>query len=541
MVSEQQLNTMDAQALRSLAQALMATVGQQRKRIEDVESRIAQQQAALQSSEKLLQEKELKLAKLTQEMALYRRWRFDRRNEQLSEQQRALFEEGLDEDLAAMQTELQHLEPVATNSAVRRQPKRLALPAELPRTEILHEPESTVCGCGCALKRIGQDVSEKLDYTPGVFSVERHIRGKWVCSHCQSLTQAPVAPHIIDKGLASTGLLAQVLVAKYADHLPLYRQEQIFSRAGLAIARSTLAQWVGSCGVALAPLAQALRHAVRAHEILHADETPVQMLKPGNQKAHRAYIWAYSPGQFESLRAVVYDFTESRSGKNAQDFLGNWRGQLLVDDYVGYKPILAQGITELGCMAHVRRKFHDLYQTNASPIAQQALLLIGHLYGIEQETRDLTPDQRKAIRQAKAKPIIDRLHGWMLLQKSKATDGTAIAKALDYTLKRWPALIRYLNDGRIPIDNNHIENRIRPIALGRNNWLFAGSLRAGKRAADIMTLIQSAKLNGHDPYEYLKDVLTRLPTHPNKDINALLPQHWKPTAAHPAPLSAIKH
>ena len=528
MVTQEQLQTMDEQALRHLARSLLVTVSEQSKQLEGTEAMLAKKQDDLQRNQALLREKEFTIAKLTQEMALYRRWRFDRRSEQLSSQQRLEFEETVDADLAAIEIELQGAAPKVAKPATPQQPKRLPLPANLPRKEFLHEPQSLTCGCGCALKRIGEDISEKLDYTPGIFTVERHIRGKWVCGHCQTLTQAPVAPHIIDKGLASTGLLAQVLVAKYADHLPLYRQEQIFARAGLAIARSTLAQWVGACGVALDPLAEALRAAVQAHDILHADETPVQMLKPGDQKTHRAYIWAYSPGEFESLKAVVYDFTESRSGKNAQSFLGQWQGRLLVDDFSGYKALFEQGITELGCMAHVRRKFHDLYQASGSEIAQQALVLIGHLYAIEQQAKGLDPESRWRIRQEKAKPMMDRIHAWLQLQRTKATEGTALARAIDYGLRRWQALVRYLEDGRIPIDNNHIENRIRPIAIGRNNWLFAGSLRAGKRAAAIMSLIQSAKLNGHDPYEYLKDVLTRLPTHPYRRIEDLLPHRWQP-------------
>src|SRR5690606_14451249 len=224
-------------------------------------------------------------------------------------------------------------------------PRRAPLPEHLPRVEYRHEPESTTCQCGCQLQRIGEDVAEKLDYTPGVFTVERHVRGKWVCRKCATLTQAPVPAHVIDKGLASTGLLAQVLVAKYADHLPLHRQEKIFERAGLKLSRSTMAEWVGVCGVHLQPLADALRKAILAHRVVHADETPVQMLKPGSQKTHRAYLWAYAPGYFEDLRAVVYDFTEGRAGEHARAFLGDWQGSLLCDDYVGYKACFAQGIT----------------------------------------------------------------------------------------------------------------------------------------------------------------------------------------------------
>ncbi len=293
------------------------------------------------------------------------------------------------------------------------------------------------------MKRIGEDVAEKLDYEPGVFTVERHIRGKWACAQCETLVQAPVEAHIIDKGIPTTGLLAQVLVAKFADHLPLYRQEKIFGRAGFEIPRSTLAQWVGSCGVQLQPLVDALSQEILKHGVLHADEKPVQMLKPGNGKTHRAYLWAYAPGAFEDMNAVVYDFCETRAGEHARAFLGDWRGCLVCNDYAGYKQ--------------------------------------------------------------------------------------SVAKALHYSLKRWAALTRFVGEGRLPVDNNHIENQIRPIAIGRSNWLFAGSLRAGKRAAAVMSLIQSLKLNRHDPYAYLKDVLTRLSTQRASQVAELLPHRWQPS------------
>lgn len=241
--------------------------------------------------------------KLTHENALLKRLKFAAQSERFTPEQRSLLEDEIEADLTAVALEIEQLAPRPAPQ-VRRQPKRLPLPANLPRCEIRHEPQSTTCRCGCQMKRIGEDVAEKLDYEPGVFSVERHIRGKWACSHCETITQAPVDPHVIDKGIPTTGLLAQVLVAKYADHLPLYRQEMIFGRAGLAIPRSTLAQWVGTCGVRLQPLVDALRAEMLTHRVLHADETPVAMLKPGHGKTHRAYLWAYAAGAFEDMRAV---------------------------------------------------------------------------------------------------------------------------------------------------------------------------------------------------------------------------------------------
>ena len=430
--------------------------------------------------------------KLTLELAILKRHKYARRSEQSNALQGLLLDELVDSDLAAIEVELE--QAMAANGQVtkpKQQPKRSPLPPELPRTLIHHEPDNTQCRCGCQLKRIGEDVSEKLDYVPGEFSVERHIRGKWACDNCETLIQAPVPAQIIDKGIPTSGLLAQVLVAKYADHLPLYRQERIFGRAGLEIPRSTLAEWVGACGVQLQPLVDALRRELLAHPVLHADETPVSMLAPGKKKTHKAYVWAYCSTGFNDLKATVYEFAPSRAGEHARAFLGDWQGKLVCDDYSGYKVGFGKGIVEIGCMAHARRKFYDLHQANQSTLAAQALEYIKHLYEVERQTKDLPPDKRQAIRAAKARPLADALHQWMLAHRTKVPDGSGTARALDYSLKRWEALTRYLDDGSVPIDNNRVENQIRPWALGRSNWLFAGSLRSGQRAAAIMSLIQS--------------------------------------------------
>ena len=499
------------------------------EQIAGFDKQIAGLDQTISSKDREILYRQAKIDQLTHEMAVLKRWKFGRSREQLDAGQASLLDETIDADIAAIEQELQDLTP-ADNAAKEscQKPKRAALPPELPRVELHHEPDSTTCSCGCQLKRIGEDVSEKLDYTPGVLTVQRHVRGKWACSKCQTLTQAPVPAQIIDKGLPTSGLLAQVLVAKYADHLPLYRQESIFGRSGYPIARSTLAQWVGVCGVQLQPLVDALKSCMLKSAVLHADETPVAMLKPGNKKTHRAYLWAYAPGTFEDLKAVVYDFCETRAGEHARNFLGDWSGGLVCDDFSGYKASFGAAITEVGCMAHARRKFFDLHVSNKSESAQQALTYIAQLYKIEREVKHLSADERLRIRQTESKPLLDVLHQWMVLQRQRITDGTATAKALDYSLNRWVALSRFAQDGRLPIDNNWIENQIRPIAIGRGNWLFAGSLRAGQRAAAVMSLIQSAKLNGHDPYAYLKDVLARLPTQKNNLIEELLPHRWTP-------------
>ena len=515
------LDHLPPEQLRALAAQLM-------QRVETLDHQVDTLGKTVETMGKKINLDQTIIEKLTHEIAQLKRFKFAKRSEQLNPDQASLLDDLIDADIAAIEAELQVLQAAPSPTEKKQKPKRTALPTEFPRTLIHHEPDNTHCPCGCALKRIGEDVSEKLDYTPGVFTVERHVRGKWVCDDCETLIQAAVPAQIIDKGIPTAGLLAQVMVAKYGDHLPLYRQEQIFGRAGFAIPRSTLAQWVGTCGVQLQPLVDALREVVLAHNVVHADETPVQILMPGEKKTHRGYVWAYATTASADICAVVYDFSPSRSGEHARNFLQDWKGKLVCDDFGGYKASFALGVTEIGCMAHARRKFFDLHATNKSTLAEQALRYIQLLYEIESEIRDLEPDLRRRIRQEKAVPVMEMLHAWMIAQRERVHDGVAIAKALDYSLKRWTALSRYLDDGTVPIDNNHIEQQIRPWALGRKNWLFAGSLRSGKRAAALMSLIQSAKLNGHDPYEYLKSVLARLPTQRASQIAELLPHNWMP-------------
>jgi transposase len=516
MEPSRELASMDAAELRNLAATLYAQLAER-----DTERSA---HAALVAELKV---KQLKIDQLTHEMAILKRWQFDRRSEQMDVMQRSLLDESIDADIEAINLELEALKERPA-SPPKQQPRRVALPAVFPRREIHHEPENTQCSCGCGLERIGEDVSEKLDYTPGVFEVERHIRGKWVCRRCERLIQAPVPPHVIDKGIPTAGLLAQVLIAKYLDHLPLYRQEAIFGRAGLALPRSTLAQWVGACGLRLTPLVDAMKALLLTRAVLHADETPVPMLKPGLGRTHRAYLWSYSSSEYDELKTVIYDFTEGRGGVHARDFLGSWSGKLVCDDYSGYKALFERGVVEAGCMAHARRKLHDLYANHRSEIAEEGLRYYAALYEIEREAREkeLTADGRRQLREQRAKPIAEALRQWLTRQRGQVPDGSATRKAIDYNLNRWAALTRYIEDGDLPIDNNHVENRIRPVALGRNNWLFAGSLRAGQRAAVVMSLVQSAKLNGHDPYRYLKDVLMRLPTQPASRLEELLPHCW---------------
>ncbi|WP_156775630.1 IS66 family transposase [Hydrogenophaga sp. RAC07] len=410
MITTDYLDTLEPQQMRA---ALLSLMGE-----------LAERDGVIARQGQEVVFKQALIDKLTHENALLKRMKFAAQSERFSTERKSLLDESLDEDLQAVADEIEHATQPVAGCQDKQVPKRALLPANLPRREIRHEPESTTCACGCQM-------------------------------------------------------------------------------------------------------VDALRVELLQHRVLHADETPVAMLKPGNGKTHRAYLWAYATGAFEMTKAVVYDFCESRAGEHARTFLGDWKGSLVCDDFSGYKALLAAGVTEVGCLAHARRKFFDLQAANQSQIAQIALEQMARIYEIEREVKELSAEQRLAVRRERAKPLLDALHEWMTLQRRKVPDGSATAKALDYSLKRWAALIRFADDGQLPVDNNWIENQIRPIAIGRNNWLFAGSLRAGQRAAAVMSLIQSARMSGHDPWAYIDDVLRRLPTQPNSRIAELLPHHWQ--------------
>ena len=487
--------------------------------------------------------KEARIERLTFELARLKAWRYGTRTEAMNAEQRRLFEETLAEDQASLEEQLRALqdedkrpEPPPAPADKKRTPRRQALPEHLRRVEHRHEPENTTCACGQAMARIGEDVSERLDIVPAEFFVRRHIRGKWACKCCSQrgegqLVQEPVDPHVIDKGLPTAGLVAHVLVSRFVDHLPYYRQEQINARSNVHTPRSTLAAWSGAGGASLMPLYDAHREFILSAPVLHADETPVNMLDPGAGKTAKAYVWAYARGEHDAVPGVIYEFCTGRGSKYPIAFLDRWRGTLTCDDYGGYNAALKlDGRIEGGCLAHARRKFDELARVKASPAATQAIERLAKIYKVEAQAREMTPDKRLEHRQRDAKPLWDELNVWMRLERTRVPDGGAIANALDYSLKRWEALGRFLHDGAVSIDNNHIENLVRPWAMGRKAWLFAGSELAGQRAAMVMSLVQSAKLHRHDPWAYLKDVLERLPMHPNHRIDELLPHRWTASA-----------
>ena len=508
-------------AATELAARVLAHVGEQSRQIE--------------SQAQAIEFRDAKIASITFELRRLKARQFAAKTERMNAEQRQLFEETMAADQADLEAQLEALKaafkvPGNTPDAdTRRKPKRQALPEHLKRVDHHHEPKNTTCGCGEAMVRIGEDVSERLDIIPAQFFVHRHIRGKWACKCCQTLVQEPVDPQIIDKGMPTAGLVAHTTVSRFVDHIPYYRQEQINARSGVHTPRSTLASWSGQAGAALLPLYAAHREFVLSCAVVHADETPVAMLDPGAGKTKRAYVWAYARSGFDVSPAVVYEFCLGRGAKYPLEFLKGWSGTLISDGYGVYDQVLKQE-TRVGaaCFAHSRRKFDELVKDNLSPVGTQAIQRIAALYQIERQVKGLSAEDRLAIRQSSSKPLCEDLHVWLQLERQRVPQGSATAKAIDYSLNRWEALTNYLADGNVQIDNNHLENLIRPWAMGRRAWLFAGSELAGQRAAIIMSLLQSARLHGHDPWAYLRDVLTRLPSHLNSRIEELLPHRWQP-------------
>jgi transposase len=529
------IQSLSATELGALFTRMQAHIGEQSRHIGEQRKRIDSQAQAIKW-------RDAKIESITFQLARFKAWKFGAKTEAMNAEQRSIFEETCAADQASLEAQLAQLQGTATGdtpsagapeSQARRKPRREPLPAHLPRVDQRIEPEDTRCPtpeCAQPMVRVGEDVSERLDIIPAQFFVQRQIRGKWACRCCQLLVQEPAAPQVFDNALPTPGLQAHTVISRFVDHIPYYRQEQINARAGVQTPRSTLAAWSGQTGAQLMPLYEAHRAFVLASRVVHADETPISLLDPGAGKTKKAYMWAYARGAFEPEPGVVFDFCVGRGGQYPCEFLNGWTGTLVVDAYGGYDAALAMdGRSTAYCVAHARRKFDELFKANASAVAAEAIQRIAWLYRIEADARTKTPEQRLQMRQERSKPLWDALHVWLQLERTRVPDGSAIAKAIDYSLNHWAGLGRYLLDGDVPIDNNYVENRMRPWALGRRNWLFIGSPLAGERAAVVMSLLQSAKLNGHEPWAYLTDVLTRLPTQLNSRIEELLPHRWQRT------------
>ncbi len=431
----------------------------------------------------------------------------------------------------------------AASSAANDKSVDRSLPEHLPREPHVHRPETTPahhdaqgqpCGCGeCGgrLREIGRDVSEQLEYVPGRFKVVRHVRPKLACVRCQRVFQAAAPSRPIRRGLPGPALLAHVMVGKYCDHQPLYRLSGIFARDGVVLDRSTLGGWVDQGDALIDPLVAAIRRYALASDKVHGDDTPVKVLAPGTGKTRTGRLWVYvrddRPAGDASPRAAWFAYSPDRGGEHPQDHLRGFRGALQADAYAGWPRLYATGqVQEVACWAHARRKWWDLFvagKRDPDSLAAQALARIRALYAIEDEVRGQPPEVRRAQRQARAGPLLKAMRTWLEELLPRVSAKSEIAQAIGYSLGRWMALTRYVDDGRLEIDNNAAERALRGVSLGRKNYLFMGSDAGGERAAAFYSLVETAKLNGLDPEAYLREVFTRIADHPINRIDELLP------------------
>jgi transposase len=505
---------------------------------------LVQYQELVSKDEQLLsREREIEHLQLL--LSKLHRMQFGRKSEKLARQI-----EQLELRLEELQSNRSEPEPKPSepasfpefSSVTTAKPGRRALPDHLPRQTRRHDPKDTMCPqCRGELRKLGEDVSEMLEYVPASFVVIRHVRPKLSCTKCDCIVQAEAPSRPIERGAAGPGLLAHVLVSKYCDHQPLYRQSEIYARQRVELERSTLADWVGASSRLVEPLVEALRDYVMEASKLHADDTPVPVLAPGNGKTKTGRLWTYvrddRPAGDSAAPAVWFAYSPDRKGEHPERHLREFHGTLQADAYAGFNQLYEDGrIEPAACWAHVRRHFYDLEQAHASPIAREALQRIGTLYRVEEQIRGKPPEQRRAVRQTESKPLLDSLRQWLETTLSKLSRKSDTTAAIRYALSRWHALTRYIEDGHIEIDNNAAERSLRGVALGRKNYLFAGSDAGGERAAAIYSLIGSAKLNGLDPEAYLREVMTRIAEHPINRIEELLP--WN-LAANVPPTNAI--
>lgn len=480
--------------------------------------------------------KTLHIEKLKAELALLKRARYGRSSERIEQLELLIGELEADEAAQAAK-EPANGTPDKRQSTGPAPRGRQPLPAHLPRERVEHEAACACPACGSTrMSRIGVDERELLEYVPSHFKVIVHVRPKLSCRACEAITQPPLPSLPIERGRPGPALLAHVLVSKYCDHAPLYRQSGIYARAGIELDRSTLADWVGQCAALLAPLAEAISRYAKLGEALHADDTPVPVLDPGRQRTKTGRLWVLvrdeRPWAGPAPPAITYLYSPDRKGEHAQMLLEGCSGFLHADGYAGfnrlYEPVGQAPLTEIGCWAHARRKIYDVHAATNSPLAREALERIAQLFAIEAGINGHEPARRLAARQERSKPQLDQLAVFLERTLATISKKSSLAGAIRYSLARWPALCRFTTDGRIEMTNNAAERAIRPLALGRKNWLFAGSDNGGRRAATIYTITQTAKINGHDPEAYLADILARIADHPINRIDELLPWRWQP-------------
>jgi len=507
--------------------AMTTAAGHTPQDIADLQRLLAQHEAEIARQSAELQARDLLIEQLKLQLAHLRRHRFGSKSEALDKiiNQLELALEEVESATARRCPETPDTEPEA-----KQQPTRKPLPDHLQRETVVLDPGATCKQCGGGLRHLGEDVSETLEYVPGRFKVTRMVRPKLSCRCCEAMHQVPAPTMPIERARPGPGLLAHVMVSKYADHLPLYRQSQIYEREGVSLDRSTLADWVARSAALLAPLADAIGRHAMAGAAIHADDTPVNVLAPGTGKTKTGRLWVYLRDERDwagdNHPAAFYKFTPDRKGRWPREHLKDFTGWLHADGYAGFEDLYRRGqVKEVACLAHIRRKFFDIHLAQGSGISKEALERIAELYAIEASIRGDPPERRRSVRQKHAAPLIDDLEAWLQAQLTQISGKSALAGAIRYGLTRLKRLRPYLNDGRLSIDNNAAERGMRSIALGRKNYLFMGSDSGGRSAAIAYTLIETAKLNGVDPQAWLTDVLARIADHKISRIDELLP--WR--------------
>ena len=466
------------------------------------------------------------LEKLRSQIAGLRRHQFGVKSEALDQLEMLL------DDMEARQAAIIDPDALPETADPKDQPKRKPLPGHLPREEERHGLDQTDCAsCGKPMRKMAEDVREILDYVPGNFVVKRHLCEKYACRDCGTIAKAPAPSMPIEKGAPGAGLLANVLISKYCDHLPLYRQSEIYAREGVDIPRSTMAGWIGKMSNLLAPIAERIEAHVLEGEAIHTDDTPIPVLDPGRGKTKTGRLWAHvrdeRPHGSPSPPAAFYKYSGDRKGERPREYLKNYKGFLHADGYAGYEKLYGDKIREVACMAHVRRKFFDIHKATNSPIAEEALKRIAALYEIEKRIRGKPPGERARVRQDEAKEKFEALHDWLQARLPSVPGRGELAKAMRYAITRMKRMKAYLKDGRLELDNNIAERSVRGVAVGKKNYLFAGSDNGGMSAAVIYSLVETAKLNGVDPHAWLTHVIANIADHPMKQIDELLPWNWR--------------
>ncbi len=496
-----------------------------------------QLQAIILEMQAALAQQDSVIAALRHQLAVLKRARFGRSSEQV---ERHIHQLELQLEELEMQTGAlpKRAGNTRTEKAIPR--RRVSFPAQLPREQKHIDAPCQCPACHGDLSPMGEDVSEMLDVVPASYRIVRIVRPKFSCKQCETVVQGAAPERVIKKGLASAALLTQVIVDKYLDHQPLYRQAERMAREGIDIERSTLADWIGHTGALLAPLAEAIGRHVKSSPHLHADDTPAPTLSPGKGRTQTGRYWTYvrdgrSWGD-TTPPAVWLQYSEDRKSVHPTAHLKGYTGSMQADAYAGYNTLYRQDIAQHGCWAHVRRKFYDIAQSGPAPLAEDAIATIQSLYAIEKQARGKPPDERQHIRMTHAIPILERFHAWLQATLRTLSKNSALSKVFHYTLKQWDALVAYVYNGYAELDNNTAERSLRPIALGRKNYLFAGSVAGGQRAAVLYSILGTAKLNGINPNHYLTTVLKRIGQHPINRIEELLPWNIDLT---PQPTDAI--